>query len=212
MVKAATNRLLLMRSGRTEWDLLGRVQGAADLPLAPAGLQAVEGQTQGLATHALNSIVCAPDEASRATAELLQKATGSRRLVVLPELGEMALGLWEGLRYEELENRYCRAGRQFLSDPSGVIVPEGEAFEEYSDKIRLALAGVMGRQKKGATVGVVVRPIALGIMRCLLNTADLCELWAMLSDRPDVEWYQVSKNDPRLVAPPRRPRRAASAA
>ncbi len=201
-----------MRSGRTEWDLLGRVQGAADLPLAAAGLTAVQGQTQGLTSHKLNSIVCAPDEASRATAELLKKATGCRRLVVLPDLGEMALGLWEGLRYEELENRYCRAGRQFMTDPCGVLVPEGEAFEDYCDKIRTALAQVMARQKRGATVGVVVRPIALGIMRCLLNSADLGQLWAMLSDRPDVEWYQVSKNDPRLVAPPRRPRRSASAA
>ncbi|HMN39593.1 MAG TPA: histidine phosphatase family protein [Phycisphaerales bacterium] len=201
-----------MRSGRTEWDLLGRVQGAADLPLTRSGLTAVQGQTTGLISHKLNSIVCAPDEASRATAELLKKATSCRRLTVSPELGEMALGLWEGLRYEELENRYCRAGRQFLTDPSGVLVPEGEAFEDYSDKIRSALAGVMARQKRGATVGVVVRPIALGVMRCLLNSADLGQLWAMLSDRPDVEWYQLSNNDPRLVAPPRRPRRSASAA
>jgi broad specificity phosphatase PhoE len=201
-----------MRSGRTEWDLLGRVQGAADLPLAAVGLEGVQGQAQGLSSQKLNSIACAPDEASRATAELLKKATGCRKVVIVPELGEMALGLWEGLRYEELENRYCRAGRQFLTDPCGVIVPEGEAFESYGDKVRAALAQVMARQKRGATVGVVVRPIALGVMRCLLNTADFGQLWAMLNDRPDVEWYQVAKNDPRLVAPPRRPRRSASAA
>jgi probable phosphoglycerate mutase len=212
MVKTKTARLMLMRSGRTEWDLLGRVQGAADLPLAAGGRALVEEQMGKLAGQKLGWIACAPDEASRATAEILKGTTGAKKIEVVSDLGEMALGLWEGLRYQELEERFCRAGRQFLDDPCGVLAPDGEGIEAYAEKVRGALAWVAGRQKRGAAVGVVVRPIALGVSRCILNTAELGELWAMLNGRPDLEWYQISKNDPRLVSPPRRPRRSVSAA
>jgi probable phosphoglycerate mutase len=203
---------MLMRSGRTEWDLLGRVQGAADLPMAGEGCLAVEKSIHSLGGQKLGWIACAPDEASRATAALLQAATKAKKIEIVPDLGEMALGLWEGLRYQELQERFCRAGKQFMVDPCGVLAPNGEAIEDYANRVRGALAWIAGRQKRGAAVAVVVRPIALGVSRCILNSAELSELWAMLNDRPDLEWYQVSKNDPRLASPPGRPRRSVTAA
>ncbi len=201
-----------MRSGQTEWDLLGRVQGAADLPMAAAGVQHVRQQVGQLVGQTLTAIAAAPDEASQATAKLLAASMGVKRVTLVPELADMALGLWEGLRYEELEQRYCSAGRQFLEDPSGVVAPEGEHMDEYAARVQGALSKVISRQRAGANVGIVVRPIALGLIRCFLNGADVCRLWAMLKDRPDVEWYEVPKNDPRLIVTPRRARRPASAA
>ena len=212
MGKNSYSRVLLMRSGRTEWDLLGRVQGAADLPMAASGSQAAQEQVAQFAGQKLVAIATAPDEASRATAKLLAQATGVKRVAAVPELGEMALGLWEGLRYEELEQRYCSAGRQFMDNPSGVTAPEGDQVDAYAARVQGALGQVVGGHRAGSNIGIVVRPIALGLMRCFLNGADICELWAMLKDRPDAEWYEVPRNDPRLVASARRPRRAASAA
>lgn len=201
-----------MRSGQTEWDLLGRVQGAADLPMAAAGLATVQGQIAALPDPPLEAVLAAPDEASQATATLLAAAAGLKRVQTIPELGEMALGLWEGLRYEELENRYCSAGRLFLDDPTGVHAPEGDEFQEYAPRIHAAMARIVAKRKPGTSCGIVVRPMALGLLRCFLNGADPCRIWAMLKDRPDLEWYDCSKNDPRMAVSPRRPRRPASAA
>lgn len=212
MGKNSYSRVLLMRSGRTEWDLLGRVQGAADLPMAAAGAQTAQEQIAAFAGQKLVAIATAPDEASRATAKLLAGATGVKRVTTVPQLGEMALGLWEGLRYEELEQRYCSAGRQFMDNPTGVTAPEGDQMDAYAARVQEALRLVVGSHRAGSNIGIVVRPIALGLMRCFLNGADMCHLWAMLKDRPDAEWYEVPRNDPRLVASTRRPRSAASAA
>ncbi len=212
MGKNSFSRVLLMRSGRTEWDLLGRVQGAADLPMAAAGVQAAQEQVAQFAGQKLVAIATAPDEASRATAKLLAQATGVKRVTSVPQLGEIALGLWEGLRYEELEQRYCSAGRQFMDNPSGVTAPEGDQVDAYAARVQEALGQVVGGHRAGSNIGIVVRPIALGLMRCFLNGAEICELWAMLKDRPDAEWYDVPRNDPRLVASTRGQRNAASAA
>lgn len=212
MAKAALSRLLLVRSGATEWDGAGRVQGATDLPLSPEGEAKVREALAGLGGVGLDRVICAPDEASRQTARLLAGAAGVGRAHVVHELGEMRLGLWEGLRYEDLEARYCRAGRLFLDDPCGVQAPEGEALVAYAERLVRALGKVLGKAKGGSSVGLVLRPIALGVVRCVLNGADISQMWAMVTERPDVEWYQIQRDDPRLAAPPRRPERPASAA
>lgn len=212
MAKANTTRLLLVRSGRTEWDALGRVQGSADLPLSAAGAADFKAALDRLGGVTLDRIISAPDEASWQTSSLLTQAAEARKSAVCKDLAEMHLGLWEGLRHEELEARYCRAGRLFLDDPSGVQAPEGEAVEEYAAKVVAALASTLSKAKAGSAVGVVVRPLALGVIRCALNSASLCELWSMVRERPEFEWYQVQKTDPRLAHPPGSPRRPASAA
>ena len=71
----------------------------------------------------------------------------------IPDLGEMALGLWEGLRNEELENRYCSAGRLFLDDPTGVHAPEGDEFQEYASRVQTAMARIAAKFE-----GLAVQP------------------------------------------------------
>ncbi len=211
MAKANSMRVLVVRSGRTEWDVLGRVQGSADLPMSAEGLTGLNASLAALGGLTLDRVISAPDEASRQTASRLAEVARTRKASVCKDLGEMGLGLWEGLRYEELEERYCRAGRLFLDDPSGVQAPEGEAVDEYAQRVIAALASQLGRAKAGSAVGLVVRPLALGVIRCALNSASLCELWSMVRERPDVEWYDVQGRDPRLAAPPQRPKPASAA-
>ena len=146
MARSTPHRLLMLRSGRTEWDLLGRVQGATDLPMADQGRQMVEQNLQAIGNQKLDLVLTAPDEASRLTAKMLAEATGSRKVSVMPELADMGLGLWEGLRYEELESRFCRAGRLFMDDPSGVMAPEGEVLEAYAARVVSAMAKAVARK------------------------------------------------------------------
>lgn len=211
MAKAALCRLLLMRSGATEWDALGRVQGSMDLPLSASGKTSVSGHLSSLGPLSLDRVLCAPDEGSRQTACQMCSVAGVRRATVVPELAEMHLGLWEGLRTEELEQRYCRAGRLFWEDPAGVVAPDGEALESYARRVVPAFARVLGKLKAGQNVGLVVRPIALGLIRCVLNSAELSELWSMVKDRPESEWYQIVTNDPRLAVVPGKSRADAAA-
>lgn len=212
MAKLGYSRVLLMRSGGTEWDRLGRLQGATDLPIVPEGLERVQAQLHGLGGQKLDAVVSAPDEASRATAKLLARETGVRRTAHTPELAEMALGLWEGLRQDELGDRYCRAGRLFLEDPSGVMAPAGDQMDEFAARVQGGFSKIVLSHKVGGSIGIVVRPLALGVLRCVLNGADLGRFWAMLEDRPDMEWYQIPHNDPRVATSPRRPRRSVFAA
>ncbi len=192
MAKAATAKLLLVRSGSTEWDDAGRMQGATDLPLSPSGREAARAAVEDLSLKALGSVCCGPDEASVETGEMLVATTGSK-LRRLDELCEIDLGLWEGLLGSDLEDRYPRAGGQWLDDPASVNAPEGEGLAEVSARLIGSIVKSLERAKAGSVTAVVLRPIALGVVRCWLNDRPTTELWSLLKDRPVAELYAVPR-------------------
>ncbi len=53
MAKASKRRLLLVRSGPTEWDLSARLQGQTDLPLAESYANAVKMEELGIPSRML---------------------------------------------------------------------------------------------------------------------------------------------------------------
>jgi broad specificity phosphatase PhoE len=197
MASSSRSRVLVVQSGATEWDRLGRVQGSADLPLSGAGRADIDQRARQLEGTRLGAVISAPDEASRETANVLAKATGGR-VQVDPALGELHLGLWEGLLCSALEAK-CKAGKLFLEGGAGIVPPGGtESLDQYQARLLPNVARLIGRRRGDSAV--VLRPIALGTLRCALNTVGLDAFWDMVRDRPGAEWYDLIRNDPRLFS------------
>lgn len=195
MAFSSRSRVLVVQSGATEWDRLGRVQGSADLPLSSAGRADIDQRARQLEGTRLGSVISAPDEASRETAAVIAKATGGRVLVD-QSLGELNLGLWEGLLCSALEAK-CKAGKLFLEGGAGIVPPGGtESLEQFQARLLPNVARLVGRRRGDSAL--VLRPIALGTLRCAFNSVGLSAFWEMVRDRPSAEWYDLSRNDPRL--------------
>lgn len=204
--------LLLMRCGATEWDRLGRVQGAADLPLCDGGRADVVAEVQRLEQQGvrLSRVVTAPDEASRETARTLARATGGK-IVVEPGLRDLALGLWEGLRWTSLESKYW-AGRVFLEGEEGVTAPGAEeSLGAFRVRVLKAFDRVIAKRKRD--MAVVVRPMALGVMKCHLGGIGLDGMREVVEASSLVEWHvgqaPMKKSEP--MASPARAKAAADA-
>jgi broad specificity phosphatase PhoE len=212
MAKDAAIRLLLVRTGPTCWDGGGRLQGSCDLPLSEAGKAEVESFVRTLGKVTLSNVVSAPDEASVETAKVVA-AAGRRipgKVHALPELADPHVGLWEGLREEDLEDRYPRAWGQFTDDVQSVTPPEGETIDSLQARLLPALGRVISKARAGARICIVLRPFALGVLRCRLKGLPMAEAWKYSGPSSAPEWYEVDKNDPRLR--PAEPAPAASAA
>ena len=186
MTKKSEIDLLVVRSGRTDWDEGGRLQGATDLPLAETGGAGVEAVVGDLrrddAELKLDAVLHAPDEASVATAKVLTAALGgkARRLA---GLAGASLGLWEGLRESELLDRYPTAYKQWREDPASVNPPEGETFVAAQARVLGALAKALDKSG-GKRVGVVLRPLEFGMLRAVLTEQPAGRLWTLVEDGP----------------------------
>ncbi len=208
MGKLATQKVLLVRSAPTEWDQVGRLQGSTDLPPSGGGLLTVQRQIAEKSPIRLSTVLCGPDESSVATAQLLADAGGAK-LVRLDELAEIRFGLWEGILRSDLEERFCRAGRQWEDDPTCVTPPEGESVEALAERLlpvierhlHKAASRRVGLPGQGARTGIVLRPFADALVRCVLAGRPGTDICAIVASQPGAEWFEVSPNHPWRLKP-----------
>lgn len=183
-----------IRTGATAWDAEGRVCGQAEIPISPAGRSAVLAAIGHLPPLNLSVILCGPDEASIATAEMVAGVAGCKVRPV-PGLQEMSLGLWEGMLGSVLQDKCPKAYRLWIEDPASVTAPEGETAYEVQERAVEALRGALAKVRaEGQDVAVVMRPIVLGLVKCWLSGAPISALWSISDDRPAIERSVVPRS------------------
>jgi broad specificity phosphatase PhoE len=193
MGKSNEIRVLFVRTGETEWESAGRIAGATDVPLSPAGLAAAAQTVSELQGVELGTIFCSADEASIATANELAKVTGGK-VKPIDDLGEVNLGLWEGMLARELEDKCPRAYRQWLEDPCLVHVPEGEGLDEARERLVETLGRALDKVRWGnGSIGVVLRPMAMALIGCALADASTSSLWTMMKTGPAADWRTLQR-------------------
>ena len=136
--------LLLVRHGETPWNAARRLQGAADLPLGPAGRAQAAALAPLVAALAPDAAVASDLARARETAALL----GFPAAAPDPRWRESHLGRWTGRAASELppgHHREWRAGRR--------TPPGGESWERLGARVGAALAEL--REGGGGAVLVV---------------------------------------------------------
>jgi len=165
-----------MQTGRTTWEEQSRVESGAGSPLTEQGAMAVQDAAKELPANEITAVyACTSGEAERQTAELLAKAL---RLKVRDNkrLRDLDYGLWQGLTMEEIKRRQPRVFRQWTKAPGSVRPPKGETLTEAQDRLRDALKKILKRQKNGSAL-LVLRPVALGLVKCLTRNEAVDALW-----------------------------------
>lgn len=161
----------LLPSAATDWQAQERVQGNLDLPAGSAGMQAVLATTDRWHPAAPPRVIyTAPDEASRQTAAAYGSAASVSgvKIKALDELREINLGLWQGLTYAEMKERYPTALNQWRQDISKVTAPQGETFADVSLRLKATLTRLI-EKAGGDTLAFVLRPVSLALVAAWLS-------------------------------------------
>lgn len=164
----------MIPGGPTAWDLEHRLSGQSDIPLAPTAVADLQKSLAGLGLSP-SRVLCGPEEACRVLAKAACGMWG-RSSKSYPELRELGLGLWEGMRTEDAAQRYASAFAAWRADPAGVMPPEGESIEQAKGRLLTKVAGVMSRVKAGESLAIVARPMALEIIAAACEERPITEL------------------------------------
>jgi len=192
MAHAHRSRLLtLVRCGETIWERDGRLHGSTSLPLSDAGRAQVREWVGGLSERRISTVCSAPDEASIESAAIVAKVVRARKKVI-DDLAEPALGLLEGLHEREFEERFPKRFRQWEDDPLSVAAPEGETALDAQRRIASAVFRLIRRSRAEETA-FVLRPFALGVVRCGLCGFPGTRLRDLVRNRPPVERYLLAR-------------------
>lgn len=178
--------LLLVRHGLSEWNVLGKWQGWADIPLAEAGeAQAREAQAV-LADLGITAVVHSGMQRTKRTAEVLAECL-DLPIEVETGLKEYDVGDWSGRTRPEIEARWPGALDAWFEGRLPAT-PGGESREGFADRLLDALRRV-ALTHPGGTVLCVTHGGAVGTIQRVLNDGQPGPRCANLSGRwVHVDW------------------------
>ena len=141
--KTSPARFLLVRHGQSTWNHERRIQGQLDPPLSEGGRRQAARLGQRLAPRRLAGFYTSDLKRAFETAELVGQAIGEQA-TPMPELREIFLGEWEGLRTDEIAERYPQAWAQWREEPNWEVL-----LVTHGGVIQIALGRVVGRASRG---------------------------------------------------------------
>jgi broad specificity phosphatase PhoE len=133
-VEIPSNRYYLVRHGETESNRNRIVMGALDVPLNETGRQQAQRLAPAFADLALDGAFCSSLSRARETAEIILAGRGLRA-AELDGLREQDYGEWEGQAFEALAREERLDAQRYYSDPSSVVIPGGEPFHDFCDRV-----------------------------------------------------------------------------
>jgi broad specificity phosphatase PhoE len=161
-------KLILIRPGCTEFDEQSRIQGTLNVPLSPEGTAEVGRTAAELQSQELDVVYASPSEPALETARSIA-AVLELKVKKIDALGNVDLGLWQGLCRGEIKRRHPNLYKQWQEFPETVRPPQGETIAEARLRIHDCLSKLV-RKHRDATIGLVVpEPLATVIRGWLLG-------------------------------------------
>jgi broad specificity phosphatase PhoE len=180
---------LLLRHGQTPMSVEKRYAGRTDVPLTDTGVRQAAAAAKRLASAGIGAIVSSPLQRAVQTAEEVAAVTGAP-VVTDDGFRETDFGVWEGLTFAEVRQRWPDEMTAWLADPR-VAPPDGESFAEVSERVTAALHRALAdRQRQTVLIVSHVTPIKTLVAAALL--APLSSLYRMHLDVAalcEIDWY-----------------------
>ncbi len=122
-------QLIVVRHGETEWNLESRRQGYLDSPLTTKGIAQGGALAQRLANYDFTSLYSSDLGRAYQTAKLISDSTG-HAILVDQRLRERNLGIFQGLKSEEIQEAYPVEYRHHRTRGPDYTIPQGESARQ----------------------------------------------------------------------------------
>lgn len=166
-----TARLFLLRHGEVEEAYQGIYYGQGDPGLSPAGFGHIERAAKLLGGQEISALYSSGLQRSHQGALLVAERLGFQgKVVKLDGLREIHFGRWQGLRFEEVAQKFPEDWEARFQDIVHFRIPGGETLVELSARVLGTVREIVERHR-GEAVAVVAH--AGPIRAILCDTLDI---------------------------------------
>ena len=182
---AGRRRILVLRHGRTAWNVQHRFQGRTELPLDEIGVQQAESAAEQIGRLGPSIVLTSDAARAKQTADPLASRTGIVPMLDA-RLREADIGEWEGLTRAEVEGQ---RPKEYAAWRHGIDVRRGggETLTEVASRATAAINEVLPRLAPGQLLVVVTHggtaKAAIGLQ---LELPASC--WRILSSLAHGRW------------------------
>lgn len=201
-------RLILVRHGKTDWNETGRCQGVSDVPLNHAGMEQAEKVAFSLKDESIDRIYSSNLVRAKTTAEKIA-AYHSIDIDIRDDLREMDQGIFEGLDFSYIREKYSDVLEHWRKDPETLQLPGGESLKGVQQRALDAIVDIKSRFGSQNIV-VVSHNMVIGTLLCSFTGSSLKKLRDYIVDEAsksvveicDDRFVIISFNDIDHLGPP----------
>jgi len=168
-----TTELILIRHGETAWNRERRMQGQTNTPLSEVGRAQAEAVGARLARHPFSALYSSDLARAWDTAAAIARASG-REILGDPALRERTFGVFEGLTYDEMSQRYPDEHARFTARDPDYAVPGGESPRQFYQRSLTCLERIAAAHA-GECVVVVTHGMVLDTLHRAARNMPLFE-------------------------------------
>ena len=145
MSEAAT-RIVAIRHGETDWNAATRIQGQLDIGLNQLGRWQAQRLAEALADEALDAVYASDLARARDTAQPLARRAGLA-VHTDPGLRERGFGVFEGLTFDEIEQRFPDGARRWRQRDASFGSEGGETLTAFYARAVAAVTALAARHR-----------------------------------------------------------------
>lgn len=187
-------KLMLIRHGQTQWNVLQKYQGQTDIPLNNTGRDQAEKLAVSLQNETFEAIYCSDLSRAEETAKIIARFH-SMEPVSDPRWREFNFGHWEGLTYREIDHAFPEEARLWVEDTRNFQVPGGESFDQIAARVEEVLEEIQRKHRK--TVVVVTHGGVIRVIRCMFGKNE--DLWENIIETGSVTCLSLENGCIQLV-------------
>jgi broad specificity phosphatase PhoE len=171
--------IILARHGETEWNVQEVFRGRVDVELNQRGIKQAELLAEHLSHLKLDAIYSSPLRRAVKTAEIIA-SLHRLKVKIAPGLIDCDFGQWQGLRLQEVKDRYKELYDQWVNSPHLVKIPDGESLNGVGKRALVVVEGVIAKHK-GTSV-LVSHRVVNKVLICALLGLDNSHFWNIRQD------------------------------
>ncbi len=176
-------KLYLIRHGETEGAETRRYKGHIDVPLSENGIRQIKKLSEHIIKNSstgISSVYCSDLCRAVKSAEIIAEPFGVRP-VILKGLKERNFGAWEGMSFDEIEDKYPDEFKAWADNPLEFSPMEGENTVEVRDRAMRALDQIL-EKNKGEEIAIVAHGGIIRIILCEILGVPLENLFRIEQD------------------------------
>lgn len=185
-------RIILWRHGRTDWNVIDRFQGQADIPLDDVGSAQALRAAEVLAAYRPSRLYSSDLSRCYQTAEMLAQRTGLD-ITTDKRLREIHVGSWEGLRGKEIRAADPELARRLWAGEDVRRSPTGESPTEVAERMFEALTEIAETAEDHSTVVVATHGLAGRVGACRFVGLPF-DQWRRLGGLSNCAWVSIDRH------------------
>ncbi|ABP67471.1 Phosphoglycerate mutase [Caldicellulosiruptor saccharolyticus DSM 8903] len=145
-------RFYLVRHGETDWNKYNMVQGCIDTDLNQTGIEQAKKVAERLRSEKIDIIFSSTLKRAYMTANQIKSFHPNIPLKLTDKLNEINFGEWEGLNFEELEERYSEQYKLWKDAPEKATFPGEGSLYNVMERVKSFFEGILNKPYKNVVI------------------------------------------------------------